>query len=216
MSNPLLVLGNKRYSSWSLRGYLALALSGLAFDEKVIPLFLSDTHEKMKKIAPNAPAKVPKLVEGETVIWDSLSLMEYAAENSQKGDLWPADRNARAYARSVSAEMHSGFEALRGHVPMNLSRKDAYVPMPEDVQVDIDRILQIWQECRTRFGDGGPFLFGKLSLADVAYAPVVARFKSRSVPVDNLSETYMDAVWNLPEFIQWRKDAANEEWVIEQ
>lgn len=216
MSKPMLILGNKRYSSWSLRGYLALKFAGLDFDEAVIPLFQDDTHARMKTLAPDAPNKVPMLIEEGHIIWDTMSLMEYAAEISSNGPIWPEDKYARAHARSISAEMHSGFFALREHIPMNLSAIKAFEIQPEAVQADIDRILEIWMQCREAYGTDGPYLFGKLSLADAAFAPIVVRLKSRSIPVNDLCQNYMDTIWALPEFAIWRDDAALEKWVIDQ
>lgn len=216
MSKPMLILGNKRYSSWSLRGYLALRFARLDFDETVIPLFMDDTHDQMKALAPDAPSKVPMLVEAGHAIWDTMSLMEYAAEISVNGPLWPEDKYARAHARSITAEMHAGFFALREHIPMNLSVVKEFEAQPDSVQADIDRILEIWTQCRKAYGTEGPYLFGKLSVADAAFAPVVVRLKSRSIPVDELCQKYMDAIWALPDFIKWREDAAQEEWIIEQ
>ena len=216
MTVPHLLLGNKRYSSWSLRGYLALKFAKIDFDETVIPLFTPEMADQMAKFAPNAPRRVPMLViEGHT-IWDTMSLMEFAAENSNNGSLWPEEKYARAHARSVAAEMHAGFFALRGHIPMNLSRNDPAAKQPDDVQVDIDRILEIWTDCRTKYSDGGPYIFGKLSMADAAYAPVVARLKSRSVNLPNVCADYAESVWNLKDFKQWRMDAEKETWTIEQ
>ncbi len=216
MSDFLLVLGNKRYSSWSLRGYLALKFAGIDFKEEVIPLFTEDTHERIQSFAPDAPPRVPLLVKGNLVVWDTLSIMEYAAENSNAGSLWPEDSAARAHARSVVAEMHAGFVALRSHIPMNLSKEDAYQPLPEDVQADIDRIFSIWENCRQQYASGGPYLFGRLSMADAAFAPVVSRLKSRSVPLPEICQEYCNAVWDLPAFAEWREAAAQEAWIIDQ
>ncbi|MEP3247464.1 MAG: glutathione S-transferase [Sneathiella sp.] len=216
MSDFLLVLGNKRYSSWSLRGYLALKFAGIDFKEEVIPLFEEGTHAKIQSFASDAPPRVPLLLKDNLVVWDTLSIMEYAAENSNTGSLWPEDSAARAYARSVVAEMHAGFVALRSHIPMNLSRDDAYQPLLEDVQADIDRIFFIWENCRRQYASGGPYLFGRLSMADAAFAPVVSRLKSRSVPVTEICEEYCKAVWDLPAFAEWREAAAREPWIIDQ
>jgi len=212
----LLVLGNKRYSSWSLRGYLALKMAGLPFDEAVIPLFTSETHSEIKKYAPEAPARVPLLLDEGTAIWDTIAIMEYAAEMAEGKSLWPEDRFARSEARSVVAEMHAGFVALREHIPMNLIRKDPYTKLPDAVEEDIARILAIWKRCRERYGEAGPYLFGNASLVDVAYAPVVIRFLSRSVPLDDIYKEYCNAVWDLPGFAEWRDAADKEKWVIDQ
>lgn len=216
MSKPLLVLGNKRYSSWSLRGFLALKFADIDFDQTVIPLFQGDTHARIKALAPSAPAKVPMLVFEGHAIWDTSSLMEFAAEFSDRNDLWPADIFERAHARSVCAEMHSGFFALREFIPMNLSRNDHFEKLPDDVQLDIDRILEIWADCRSKYGNSGPYLFGKLTFADAVFAPVVVRLRSRSVPVDHICKEYMQRIWEHPAFVDWRADASTEEWVIEQ
>ncbi|MFT6558484.1 glutathione S-transferase [Sneathiella sp.] len=212
----LLVLGNKRYSSWSLRGFLALKFAGVEFEEQVVPLFETQTHATIQALAPGAPPKVPVLVEDGHSIWDSLSIMEFAAENSLRGPLWPTDPHARARARSMVAEMHGGFIALREHVPMNLSKCEAYQPLPENVEQDVQRILSIWEACRQTYSAEGPYLFGALSLADAAFAPVVARLKSRSVPVSDVCRRYCDAVWQLPAFEEWRAAAEKEVWVIDQ
>lgn len=211
-----LLLGNKRYSSWSLRGYLALKFAKIEFTEAVIPLFTAEMAGQMAEFAPTAPQRVPMLVVDGHSIWDTMSIMEFSAENSQNGPLWPEDIYARAHARSIVAEMHAGFFALRGHVPMNLSRVDPASKFPDDVQADIDRILKIWTNCRTKYSETGPYLFGELSMADAAYAPVAARLKSRSVVLPVICEDYVEALWQLPDFVQWRADAENETWVINQ
>lgn len=216
MSKPTLVLGNKRYSSWSLRGYLALKFAGIDCDEVVIPLFVGDFHEKMKENAPAAPTKVPSLVDGEHTIWDTNSIMEFAAENSLNGPLWPENKYQRAHARSVCAEMHSGFTALRGYMPMDLGQDNEASKLPNDVALDIARIVEIWSDCREKYADHGPYLFGELSMADAAYAPVVARFRGNSVAVNEVCERYMQSVWELPAFAEWRKAASTEEWIITQ
>jgi len=215
MSNPKLVLGNKRYSSWSLRGYLALKFTGIDFDEVMIPLFVGDFHKIMKDNAPEAPTKVPSLVDGEHTIWDTNSIMEFAAEESHNGALWPEDKYERAHARSICAEMHSGFVALRGHLPMDLGQVKEASDLPEDVSTDIDRIIEIWSDCRKKYAEQGPYLFGKLSMADAAYAPVVARFKGNSIVLDDICAAYVQAIWDLPAFEEWRAGAASEPWIID-
>ncbi len=216
MVDTILVLGNKRYSSWSLRGYLALKFAEIPFREEVIPLFREDTHDRIRAFASGAPPRVPLLVTDGNPVWDTLSIMEYAAENTAGESLWPEEKYARAHARSVTAEMHSGFMALREYIPMNLSRSDPYSALPDAVRADIDRILRIWEDCRIAYRKEGPYLFGKLSLADAAYAPVVARFRGRSIPVNPVCQMYMDEVWELPAFAEWRQEADKESWVIDQ
>ncbi|WP_051548036.1 glutathione S-transferase C-terminal domain-containing protein [Sneathiella glossodoripedis] len=147
---------------------------------------------------------------------DSMSIFEFATENSQNGPMWPEEKYARAHARSICAEMHAGFAALREYIPMNMSRLDPPAPIPSDVQNDIDRILEIWSDCRKKYQADGPYLFGKLSLADAAFAPVAVRFRSRSVPVPELCAAYIDAIYQQPDFIRWKMDADKETWVIDQ
>ncbi|MEH6404750.1 MAG: glutathione S-transferase [Sneathiella sp.] len=214
MSKAKLVIGNKRYSSWSLRGYLALKFAGIDFDEVVVPLFVGDFHKTIKNNAPDAPAKVPSLVDGGHTIWDTNSIMEFGAENTQKGALWPEDKYSRAHARSICAEMHSGFMALRGYMPMDLGQVKEATDLPEDVSADINRIVEIWSDCRKKYAEQGPYLFGKLSMADAAYAPVVARFMGNSIALDDVGKAYMQAIWDLPAFEEWRRDAATESWII--
>ncbi len=216
MADNLLVLGNKRYSSWSLRGYLACQFAGLSFDEVVIPLLRPETPSLMAKHIPTAPARVPVLITEGHEIWDSMGIMEYAAEKSLNGPLWPEDQFERAWARSISAEMHSGFVALRSKVPMNLARIDPPSDLPEDVQADIARIDKIWTDCRQAFSSKGPYLFGKLSMADAAFAPVAVRLKSRSVAVSAICAAYIESIYALPAFQQWQRDAEKEDWIIDQ
>ncbi len=216
MAEVHLLIGNKRYSSWSLRGYLALAFAKIDFKETVIPLFTDGMAEKMAAFAPTAPRKVPMIISDGHEIWDTMSIFEFAAENSQNGALWPEDKYARAHARSIAAEMHGGFFALREYIPMNLSRNDPPEDLPADVQADVDRIVEIWMDCRKKYGADGPYLFGKLSLADAAFAPVTVRFKSRSVKVPQACADYIDTIYALEDFVKWRKAAEQETWVIEQ
>ena len=214
MSDTILVIGNKRYSSWSLRGWLAAKLSGLEFEEVLVPMYKADTHANLKKVNPSAPPKVPSLKIGENSIWDTFAICEYLAEQFPDAHLWPQDVFARAWARSVVSEMHSSFQALRDHVPMDLSKKLSYAPLADEVEGDIARICQIWRECRAAHATEGPFLFGSISIADLFFAPVLVRFYSRSVPLDNICRQYFDALWALPEFVEWRVAADTEEWVI--
>jgi sulfate adenylyltransferase large subunit len=208
-----LLIGNKTYSSWSLRSWLALKVAGLAFDETVIPLRREDTSAR---IAPYSnSSKVPVLIDGSTTVHDSLAILEYAAEI--KPSLWPSERRARAVARSLCAEMHSGFSALRGHCPMNTRRKPTPHPegLPEDVLKDITRIGQIWRETRSEFGRNGAFLFGTFTNADAMFAPVAVRFMGYDLPRDSLMQEYIDALYALPAFQEWVQAAAKETDVIE-
>ncbi|MDF2367952.1 glutathione S-transferase family protein [Sneathiella sp.] len=214
MSENVLVIGNKRYSSWSLRGWLAARLSGMEFEEVLVPLYRPGCHEKLKEVNPAAPPKVPSLKVGDAAVWDTLAICEFLAEQYPEAHLWPEATFTRAHARSVVAEMHSSFQALREHVPMDLSKKLSYAALPEDVEADIARIGEIWRECRSKYSGDGPYLFGKISLADVFFAPVLVRLYSHSVPLDDVCRGYFDTLWALPEFVEWRMAAAQEEWTI--
>lgn len=208
MTKPLLVLGNKNYSSWSLRPFMAIAHSGLAFDEMVLPL---DTQEFDQRIGQYNPArKVPVLVDGSLRVWDSLAILETLAERAPQ--LWPADPDHRAWARSVSAEMHSGFAALRGECPMNMRAEGRRVAISDAVQADIARIEMIWSECLE--ASGGPYLFGSFSNADAMYAPVASRFRTYGLAPG--SEAYVKTIHSDPAFLRWREAALQETWIVEQ
>jgi glutathione S-transferase len=207
-----LVIGNKTYSSWSLRGFLAARLGGIEFDEVLVRLSKPETRATL--LGHSAAGKVPVLKHGERVIWDSLSIVEYLAEQCPEAGLWPDDAGARAMARSVAAEMHSGFQALRGHMPMNLRRSLPGRGRARGVSEDVERIGAIWRECRQRFGAGGPYLFGEPSAADAMYAPVATRFRTYGVEVDPVGQAYATAVLALPAFLEWQEAALQEPWII--
>lgn len=210
-----LILGNRIYSSWSLRGWLLVRQAGLAVEEIVIPLRTPDTASEIGKHSPSG--KVPTLVVGDLTVWDSLAIAEYCAEQAPDAGLWPADAAARAVARSVSAEMHAGFQALRGAWPMNLKRKGPALAPDVAVAADIARISAIWADCRARFSQGrsgGPFLFGDWCAADAMYAPVVSRFVSYGAPLDPQATAYCTAVMNHPLMHEWSESASTETWAI--
>lgn len=203
-----LVVGTKNYSSWSLRPYLALAHTGQPFQEVVVHLGEPDTTQQI--LQHSSSGRVPLLKHGELSIWDSLAICEYLAETFPEARLWPEDTAARAVARSVTAEMHSSFAALRQNMNMNIrARKPGHGRAP-GVAEDIARIQSIWNECRSRFGRGGPFLFGAFSVADAFYAPVVTRFVTYDVALDPVGEAYRDAVLALPSFQKWAEAAQHE------
>jgi len=212
MADTQLVIGNKNYSSWSLRAWLALAQTGLPFDEVVIPLDRPDTADAIHAYSP--AGKVPVLQDGELTVWDSLAIGEYLVERAPDAGLWPADASARAFARSATAEMHSGFAALRREMPMDVRTRAPKTP-DAAVRADIDRIVAIWDDCRARFGDGGPFLFGPFTLADAAYAPVASRFVTYEVALPATARAYVDAVMAHPPMRDWGAAAAAEPWVID-
>jgi glutathione S-transferase len=209
---PTLVIANKLYSSWSLRPWLLLRQFGIAFDEILIPLDLPDTKERVLKHSP--AGKVPILVDGDATVWESIAIMEYAGD-ALAAPVWPQDRAARAMARSVAAEMHAGFSALRSACPMNLGKKYAARDRGEAVARDVARFSGIVRQARERFGEGGPFLFGAFSAADAMYAPLVTRLDTYSFDLDDTTRAYADAILALPAFQEWRLAALKETWIVE-
>jgi len=214
MADFTIYIGNKNYSSWSLRGWLMLKQSGAAFEEVVIPLRETGTRTTILRHSPSG--RVPALARGELVIWESLAIGEYLAERFPEAGLWPADPAARAVARSVSAEMHAGFSALRSHLPMNIRSSFAGRSVTPEAQADINRIAALWRDCRKRFGQAGLFLFGQPSIADAMYAPVVSRFRTYKVALDEEAQLYADAVWALPAMQEWATAASHEPMIIEE
>lgn len=213
-----LIVGNKNYSSWSLRGWLAAKQSGLVFEEITVPLY-TDEWEIVKTtegdLQPSS-GKVPILWDGEVVVWDSLAILDYLADKVGRDRFWPKDDVARGMARSMVAEMHSSYQALRGECPMNVRRRfDGHEPS-EAARRDMVRILGLWAEARSRFGSGGPYLFGSFGAADIFYAPVVSRFISYQVPVPGFAAAYMQAIWEHAWLQEWVSASENEEWVVEQ
>ena len=215
MSTDLhLILANKAYSSWSMRPWIAMKVAGLPFRETTISLGQDATSTEIKKHS--AAGKVPVLKHGDITVWDSLAILDYLADAFYDRHWWPSDPHARAMARSISAEMHSGFQALRSTMPMNVRRHWPERSRAPGVADDVARITTIWREARARFGQEGPFLFGRFSHADAMYAPVVTRFKTYVVEVDPVSQAYCDAILDLPARQEWYDLAAKEPWVIEK
>ena len=212
MDGLVLIIGNKNYSSWSLRAWLLLKQLDISFGEVRIPL---DTHAWKREIGRYSPSRmVPVLKNGGHVVWDSLAVCEYASEQFGEGRGWPQSVEARAAARSVSAEMHSGFATLRRALPMDCRRRVAGFRAPEDAAKDIRRIRQIWRWCRETWGGDGEFLFGDFCIADAMYAPVVSRFQTYGVRMGPIEKAYMDAVMGLDAMQEWILSAANESEVI--
>jgi glutathione S-transferase len=206
MTQFTLVIGDKNISSWSLRPWLVLQAAGIAFEEEWAPLRLPDSKQNILRHSP--AGFVPVLKHNRLVIWDSLAIAEYLAEQFPQKHLWPADAAARARARSISAEMHSGFAALRTHMSMDiLGKHPGQGHDQEGVAGNIARIQEIWRDTRAQWGAGGPFLFGAFSIADAMYAPVVSRFRTYGVACDTVCSAYMEAVWNLPAMQQWIEGA---------
>jgi len=207
-----LIIGNKNYSSWSLRPWIAMRHTGIAFEEEVIPLYEPGSRERVLTYSP--AGKVPILIDGDMTIWESLAILDHLAERFPKAKLWPADPMARARARAISAEMHAGFGPLRRHCPMNMRRVSRKRELTAEVAADVRRIEDIWTDCRRRFGEGGPFLFGTFSAADAMYAPVVSRFASYAIGVGAACEAYMAAMMALPAWQEWRSVGVAEPWVM--
>jgi glutathione S-transferase len=212
-----LYIGNKNYSSWSLRGWLACKQSGLPFQEVVVPLYDEawDERRKSAEFAPSA-GKVPILWEGDIPVWDSLAIIEHLNDKSGGDKFWPADEGARAMARSVAAEMHAGFMALRREHSMNIRTVYPAKPPSPAVQADIERIMELWAQARARYGGTGDFLFGDFGAADIMFAPVVTRFITYSLPVAQFALPYMQAITAHPWMQDWIASAQAEEWVIER
>jgi glutathione S-transferase len=210
-----LVIGNKNYSSWSMRPWLALRANDIAFEEILIPLYTGDA-DKRKILSYSRAGKVPVLIDGDITVWDSLAIIEYLAERFPQVRLWPADRAQRAHARAISAEMHSGFLPLRNECGMNLRRPVRPIALSADAAANVARIQDIWIECRERYRGQGPFLFGAFGAADAMFAPVVHRFRTYAIDVATEARTYMEIMMALPAFAQWTEQGIAETLVIER
>jgi glutathione S-transferase len=213
-----LVIGNRRYSSWSLRAWLACRQSGLSFEVEQVPLFGPDWDDVRRTHPAIAPSdgKVPVLWDGDAVVWDSLAILEYLADRVGRDRFWPHDAAAAGLARSMVAEMHSGFAALRSALPFNLGRGGLSVPIDAAVEADINRVLTLWAEARARFGQGGPFLFGTFGAADIAFAPVVLRLIGYGVALPGFAQGYAAIIHDHPWVAAWRAAAATETWRVAQ
>jgi glutathione S-transferase len=207
-----LVIGNKNYSSWSLRPWIAMRATGIAFEERLIPLYREDYKQKLLEVSP--AGKVPILIDGDVQVWESLAILEHLAERFPQSGLWPADPAVRTHARAISAEMHAGFGPLRNECPMNMWRPVKARQLTPEAQANVRRIDAMWSGCRRRFGASGPFLFGKFSAADAMYAPVVSRFATYDVKVSPAVRAYMEAVMSTPAFCEWKAAGVQEPWLI--
>jgi glutathione S-transferase len=212
MSEFRLDIGNKCFSSWSLRPWIAMKVAGIAFDEQVISLDAQDFKARVTEVS--GTGKVPVLVDGGVHVWEWLAILEYLAETCPQARLWPADPQARAHARAIAAEMHAGFMPLRRELPMNMWRPVKPREVTPGAAANVARIDAMWTDCRNRFGAGGPFLFGAFGAADAMYAPVVSRFHTYGVTVGPVARTYMDAVMGLPAWAEWRAAALREPWIL--
>jgi glutathione S-transferase len=211
-----LVIGNKNYSSWSMRPWLALRASGIAFEEIFVPIYTDNKADKERLLSFSASGKVPALIDGDVTIWDSLAIIEYLAERFPDARLWPDDRTQRAHARAISNEMHSGFVPLRNECGMNLHRPIRAVALSQEAQANVARIQEIWIGCRERYGQRGPFLFGAFGAADAMFAPVVHRFHTYAIPVAPKAQLYMETMMSLPAFAEWTEAGLAETLVIER
>jgi glutathione S-transferase len=212
-----LIIGNKAYSSWSLRGWLAAKQSGLHFDEMTVPLY-DETWDERKREEDLAPSsgKVPILWDGDAVVWDSLAIIEYLADKVGRDRYWPKDEVARGMARSMAAEMHCSYMSLRRECPMNIRKTFTDVTVSEETRADAIRILQTWAEARSRFGREGPYLFGTFSAADIMFAPVVTRFVTYGFTLPGFAEAYVETMMAHPWMEEWRAAAAEETWTIKR
>jgi glutathione S-transferase len=210
-----LVIGNKNYSSWSMRPWLALRANNIPFEEVFVSLY-SGAADKQRILDFSRSGKVPILVDGDVTVWDSLAIIEYVAERFPEKQLWPEHPAHRAHARAISAEMHSGFAALRNECGMNLHRPIGAIALSDEARANIARVEEIWGECREHYGQSGPFLLGAFGAADAMFAPVVHRFRTYAVPVSKKTQRYMDTMMALPAFAEWTKAALAETIIIER
>lgn len=208
-----LIIGNKNYSSWSLRPWLLMAANDLPFEEARIALDQPDTKQKIQQYS--AAGKVPVLIDDDVTVWDSLTICEYLSEQHLNGRGWPADVTARAEARAVSAEMHSGFPAIRGQMPMNCRATGRKVPMTPELEKDIARVDSLWSGCRARFSAKGPWLFGDFSIADCMFAPVASRFATYDVSLSEPAKQYQQQVLNHDKMQLWIRGGQAETEVVE-
>ena len=212
MFPPQLIIGNKAYSSWSLRPWLVMRHAGIEFTEVRLPLYTTSWNETIGKYSPTG--KVPVLVDGSVTVWESLAICEYLADKFPDRGLWPAASETRAVARAISAEMHSGFVGLRTEMPMNMRRRVPDKIRTSAVTAEICRVVSIWNDIRSRFGDGGPYLFGDFSIADAMYAPIVSRFATYAVELDGTAARYAQTILKLPALRDWYAEAQLETEII--
>jgi glutathione S-transferase len=211
-----LIIGNRAYSSWSMRGWLAVKQSGEEFEELVVPMFDEDWSKRRDggEFAPSM-GKVPILWDGDCVVWDSLAIIEFLADRDGRELFWPEEDSARGMARSMAAEMHSSFANLRRDLPMNVRKSYPPKSLSAEVRSEIDRIMQLWAQARARFGGVGDFLFGDWCAADIMFAPIVTRFITYGVAVPPFAGLYMKAVLSHPHVMEWIEAAQDEPWVID-
>jgi glutathione S-transferase len=213
MEKLTLIIGNKNYSSWSLRPWIFMKTAGIEFEEKPVALFTDNTEEELKPYYSNY--KVPILLDGELIVWDSLSILEYLTEKFPDSKGLPLDINARALARSLCAEMHSSFPDLRTDMPMNCRKKFKNFDISQETQTDINRIKQLWRYCRRNYHENGEWLLGEYSIADAMFAPIALRFDGYGVPLDGVEADYVNTVLTHPEMLNWINAGKAEKEIIE-
>ena len=214
MSELTLIIGNKNYSSWSLRPWIWLKQAGVAFRERRVPLF---TETMERDLAPYfSNGKVPVLMDGDVSVWDSLSILEYLAERFPQAPGWPRDQAARAMARSIAAEMHSSFFDLRNALPMNCRKRFPQYPVTPGVRADMDRIVSIWERAKTEHGQSGPWLLGRFCIADAMYAPVVFRLWGYDVPLKGVARDYVKHFLAQPAMREWKAAGEAEREIIDE
>lgn len=211
-----LLIGNKCYSSWSLRAWLIMRAKGIGFTEKLVPLDEPGFKATIFADAPGSGGTVPTLVDGDVAVWETLAIVEYLHETHPQAGIWPGDKAARAHARAASSEMHAGFTALRSACPMNLGKRFSARDRGPAVARDVERLTALWRQARERFGAAGPFLYGEFSAADAMYAPVVTRLDTYGIAVDAVAQAYMKAVLALPAYREWLAAALAEPWIVAQ
>jgi glutathione S-transferase len=214
MADFTIYIGNKNYSSWSLRAWLMIKAAGVEFEEVLIPLYVPESRAELLRHSPSG--KVPALRHGTLTVWESLAIGEYLAEAVPAARLWPEDGEARAVARAASHEIHAGFRELRRHMPMNMRSTFAGRGVTPEVQADLDRIAALWRDCRRRFGAGGGYLFGGFTIADAMYAPVASRLRTYRIVLEDEAQAYADSLWAHPALQEWAAAARNEPMVVEQ
>ena len=212
MANLTLIIGNKNYSSWSLRPWLYMKHAGIPFTEKRIALYTDTSRKELVPYFSNY--KVPALLDGDYIVWDSLAILEYLSEQYHESNGWPRDARARALARSVSAEMHSSFVALRSELPMNCRKRFTNVKLSTDARNDVDRVKALWRKCRSEYGKSGDWLFGQFSIADAMYAPVALRLAGYGIPLSGVEDSYVQMTLKYPHIVEWIEAARQEKQVL--
>ncbi len=214
MSALTLIIGNKNYSSWSLRPWVFMKQHNIDFQEKRIALFTGNTNEELSQY--NSDYKVPVLIDGELVVWDSMSILEYISEQYLDSNGWPSDVNARAVARSVSSEMHSSYVNVRNELPMNCRKIFRNIQLSIEAEREIERIKTLWRYVRSQYGTKGQWLFGRYSIADAMFAPIALRFRGYDIPLEGVEHDYVQNVMEQPGIIEWIEAAKVEKEVIEE